>query len=725
MIRGWLYDVFALPDKIVLWVKNKKLYRIEKNWTPSIYVAADNRYRLNQIQKNPSVNELVKQYEWVKRFEKVSDTEKTKVLKIQLKNSKNVQKLANRIQSFSKFGIHRLYNVDIPPEQLYLYENDLFVLGKYEIDDSWKDMSSIKDTDYKIPSFTKINLRITANSKRKIPSFRDKIKSIQINKILLESDSEEEIIINCVRTIKKIDPDFIITEKGDTWDIPFLAHRAFKNKILHKAVLGRENIPLSIPHNDGTSYYSYGQVHFKPHAAILPGRIHIDKSNCFIWNNEHSMEGLYEIARTCRLPLQNAARASIGKCMSSVQFYNAEQRKLLVPWKPTVSEIFKTRMELLVGDRGGLILEPKIGVFENVGEVDFASLFGNIMLKKNISAETINCKCCPDSRNLVPDLGYRICKREGIVPQSLKLLLDKREEYTKLIASTKDSKKLEMYKKRKAALKWILVTSFGYLGFNNAKFGRIDAHMAVCAFARQILLKSIKIAESEGFEILHGIVDSMWIHKKNSTKKDYERIRDKIKKKTGFDLSLEVYNWIVFAESKNEKIVPVPNRYFGAKQNGKLKIRGIATRRHDTPRLFHQCQMDILNLFAKCKNATEIRQAISRARNIQNYYKTLITKHKVTLEDLVIINRVTRGTDQHKSKTIQSDAVNQLKWQGRSVMPGQKIHYIISDYTRKAKRVTPVEIMECVKYDEKKYSELLNDACESVIGPFLAKKLKN
>jgi hypothetical protein len=29
------------------------------------------------------------------------------------------------------------------------------------------------------------------------------------------------------------------------------------------------------------------------------------------------------------------------------------------------------------------------------------------------------------------------------------------------------------------SLKWILVTSFGYLGFNNAKFGRIDAHIAV------------------------------------------------------------------------------------------------------------------------------------------------------------------------------------------------------------------------------------------------------
>lgn len=81
--------------------------------------------------------------------------------------------------------------------------------------------------------------------------------------------------------------------------------------------------------------------------------------------------------------------------------------------------------------------------------------------------------------------------------------------------STTDSKLKKIYDARQTALKWVLVTSFGYLGFNNAKFGRIDAHIAVCAFDRQILLQTIRIAESHGFEILHAIVDSIWIQKKN------------------------------------------------------------------------------------------------------------------------------------------------------------------------------------------------------------------
>jgi len=552
------------------------------------------------------------------------------------------------------------------------------------------------------------------------PDITDKIESIQINDVTLQSDSEEKIILDCVEMIKDIDPDYIITEKGDSWDFPFLAQRAAENNISDKLVLGREkNHTISKPKREGTSYFSYGQIHFKPTATKLLGRIHVDKSNCFLWTHEHSLQGIYEISRTCRLPLQTAARASIGKCMSSIQFYNATKRGLLIPWKPIVSEIFKSRIDLLIGDRGGLILEPRIGVHENVGEVDFASLFGNIMLKKNISAETIDCKCCPDSENIVPELGYHICKKQGIIPQSLKLLLDKRQRYTELIETTKDEKKIKIYKERKTALKWILVTSFGYLGFNNAKFGRIDAHMAVCAFARQLLLQAIKIAEKNQFKVLHGIVDSLWVYKKDATRNDYDDIRRQIADKTGFDLSLDVYNWIVFVSSKENKIVPVPNRYFGANQNSELKLRGIETRRHDTPEFFNSCQHEILNLLASCKNVSEIRQAIPKAKLIQEKYRKRLFEHKVPLEDLVFTNRVTRGTGEHKSNTIQADAVNQLKWAGRSIVPGQKIRYVIRDYSRKiSKRVVPIEIAESKKYDVKRYSELLDECCKSIIEPF-------
>jgi len=161
------------------------------------------------------------------------------------------------------------------------------------------------------------------------------------------------------------------------------------------------------------------------------------------------------------------------------------------------------------------------------------------------------------------------------------------------------------------------------------------------------------------------------------------------------------------------------NRYFGALDNGELKIRGIEARRHDTPRFFKECQLEILNLFSSCKTISDIKSAISEAKVIQKKYENRLMQNKIPLEDLAITNKVTRGTGQHKSKTIQADAVNQLKWHGRSVEAGQKIRYIIHDYSRKiSKRVVPIEIAKENSYDAKRYCDLLNECCKSVIEPF-------
>jgi len=56
-------------------------------------------------------------------------------------------------------------------------------------------------------------------------------------------------------------------------------------------------------------------------------------------------------------------------------------------------------------------------------------------------------------------------------------------------------------------------------------------------------------------------------------------------------------------------------------------------------------------------------------------------------------------------------------WEGCNIEPGQKIRYMINDYTRKiSHRVMPIEFAQ--KYDAKKYSELLDECCKSILEPF-------
>ena len=91
----------------------------------------------------------------------------------------------------------------------------------------------------------------------------------------------------------------------------------------------------------------------------------------------------------------------------------------------------------------------------------------------------------------------------------------------------------EIYNKRQCALKWILVTCFGYLGYRNAKFGTVDGHISVCAFGRHAFLKAVHIAEKKGFSVIHGIVDSLWLRKVGATTREYVELCREISGKIG------------------------------------------------------------------------------------------------------------------------------------------------------------------------------------------------
>lgn len=738
MISGWLFDAYALNGSMIFWIKkdnSSTTIRVEdKSWNHKIYVASE-KSLLKSVIENNEILSMVKEYHFISKYELITDTKKSQVLELELKDPTYALKLAKKIEKMGRFGQSRLYNVDILPEQSYFYEHDVFPLMKCKVHVSnstlnWIDNEDdVWSTEYELPLFNNIHLKVYPKTKEgRIPRFTDVIALVSIQKGDTSKDtiyiqgSEIDILYQLVKEVEKINSDFILTEYGDSFTFPYLTYRSEINQV--NLVLDREGIPLCKPKKDGTSYFSYGRMYFKPLATKLLGRIHIDTDNSFVLN-ESGLQGLYELARICRLPLHSASRASIGKCMSSLQFYNAMRNNILIPWKPTLAEHPKSLGDLLIADRGGLIFEPIMGAHEKVAELDFVSLYPTIMFKKNISAETVICNCCSHSKLRVPELlNYHICeKRRGIVPLSLEILLKKRAHYKDKRNSTTDPELKRIYDARQTALKWVLVTSFGYLGFNNAKFGRIDAHIAVCAFDRQILLQTVRIAESQGFKILHAIVDSIWIQKKNVVNNDYKSLKTEIENKTGFPISLEgIYKWIVFVPSKSNTILPVSNRYFGVFEDGTVKMRGIEARRHDTAEFFSNVQQGILNIMSEANSIKEVRDLMPKVRKFFQLHLELLRYKKVPINDLVLTKRISKDVDEYENRnTVELDALLQLKHAGKSLKSGQILKYVLTDYYRKnsRKRSIPVELINSkTVYDAKRYSELLVETCNSVTEPF-------
>ncbi|MEW6603124.1 MAG: DNA polymerase domain-containing protein [Thermoproteota archaeon] len=727
---GWLFDIYPLEDRMVFWIKqwDGSTVRLEDSWTPSIYVATDDRTIFKAILEDAAAMQFVKDHDFVSRQEKVTDLDRTIVLKLVLSDSAKGPATARRIERLGRFGEFRLYNVDVPPAQSYLYQHDLFSMaycGAHPKNSNliWELQDDVWDTKYKLHDFKKIYLGVKVQKKGGLPKFTDRIDTVVIkdgnDTYEISNISEADLLADLESTVTRLDPDFVFTQDGDTFLFPYLISRAEQNGT--RISLSRDCIPLIHPAKEGTSYFSYGKIHFKPTATRIYGRVHIDLHNSFIWD-EAAMQGIYEIARICRMPLHTAARASIGRCMSSLQFYHATKKGILIPWKPTLAEHFKTYQELLVADRGGFVFEPEIGVHEKVAEFDFASLYANIMMKKNLSAETVRCECCPDSKKRVPELDYNICERRlGIVPISLKILIEKRAEYKKLRNAEKDPVQKRIYDERQNALKWILVTSFGYLGFNNAKFGRIDAHIAVCAFDRHVFLQASRIAERLGFRVLHGIVDSFWLQKRNVTRNDYLELKDTIERETGFEISFEgIYKWIAFVHSKESNKLPVANRYFGAFEDGSLKIRGIEARRHDTPQLFRKFQVEVLKIMAGGDTIAEVKALMPQVQDVFDKYAQLLRDGQVPMDELVFVKNVSKDADQHSERnTIENDALSRLAKEGKMLKAGQTLRYVISGYGKKARRATPLELVnERTAFDPGRYIQLLAQTCNSVTEPF-------
>ena len=392
-----------------------------------------------------------------------------------------------------------------------------------------------------------------------------------------------------------------------------------------------------------------------------------------------------------------------------MQVYEAYRRGILIPWRKQTPEQFKTALQVLKADRGGHIFEPKVGVHEHVGEVDFSSLYPNIISEFNISPETVLCRCCPDSKKRVPVLNYTICeKKRGLIPDVVKPLIVKKTLYKG------DPQK----KGRRALLKWVLVTCFGYLGYKNARFGRIECHESVTAFAREILLESMHTAEEKGFEVLHGIVDSLWL-KKKAPREEFEELCEKISRNIGIPLELEgMYSWIVFLPS--DLGIGALNRYYGV-IDGELKARGIELRRRDQPIIIKKMQEAILVELAQAKSKKEFFRKIPDAIDVVREYVYAILKGDVNLEDLVISIGISRRLEDYKVSNLSVAALKKLKKEGVELHPGQTIQYVIRDWrARKIRdRVSIPGLMEDTIYDREKYAELLIRAAHHMLSPFV------
>jgi DNA polymerase-2 len=486
-----------------------------------------------------------------------------------------------------------------------------------------------------------------------------------------------------------------------------------------------------------------------------------------------------------------------------MQLARAVADGILIPWRKAEPEHFKTAAELLTIDKGGLTFMPPIGLHTQVAEVDFASMYPTIMAIHNISPETVNCSCClgkgakggkavasgqwpvvssfltgnhglplvlpsipvrPTRRvacnwpvsgnNLVPETGYRLChRREGLVPRTLRPILALRE-HLKARAKELPPAEAAPYKQRQTALKWMLVTCFGYLGYKNARFGKIEAHEAVTAYGRDKLLCAKETFEAAGFTVLHGLTDCLWVQKPGVDSRrggpacppsdgrsqgcaptrgnslsltatqygaELEDLCAQVFRVTGVKLALEgVYRWIYFMASKQDPQRPVATRYFGVFADGSLKVRGLMCRRRDTPPFVRRAQEAMLAKMAEAATPGELAALRPELEEMAEGFRQRLREGGINPRELVITRVLSQPVADYKVDTPTALAARQLEAAGIHIQPGEKVRYVHREGKRGPKecRVAAAPFLETLDgYDTTFYLELLERALEEVMLP--------
>ncbi|GAA0262652.1 type B DNA-directed DNA polymerase [Halobacterium noricense] len=467
-----------------------------------------------------------------------------------------------------------------------------------------------------------------------------------------------------------------------------------------------------------STYSSYGRVGHSPARYNVPGRAIIDESNTFFYG-ETNLDGVLDLVSRSNKPVQELAWASIGNVLTAIQICEAHDRGVLVPWNSWRHEFYKPMGTLHDADRGGFIFAPEVGLHENVHELDFSSLYPNIICTRNVSPDVIRCDCHSDREDVL-GLGYSICDEQGYLVDVLQPLVDDRDEIKTDIRREQqrevpDQNRLDELEGRSAALKWILVACFGYQGFSNAKFGRIECHEAINAFAREILLTAKQRLEAGGWRVVHGIVDSIWVTPdpdvSDDERESLETLAAEITDTVEIRLEYEAeYEWVAFVPQR-ESDAGALTKYFG-KVTGKdeFKIRGIEARQRSTPEFIEDVQRDCLEILGQTQSPDAVISRLERAISE-------LHAGDVDSDQLVERNRVSKPVEAYTQYTQNVAALERARDQDLAVHPGQDVEYVVVDDEKTSRERVALAHEETDQYDPSYYETRLVRAVESVVSP--------
>jgi len=718
----WLWGIDAAGNRVLIIDGNFKpyFYAVLKESAIPEKVAEEIQSRKNEFPLILKTEPLQKEY-----FGKPVNT-----LKVTVQNPDETPKYAKALKNFE--GVEKCLEDDIRFSMRHLIDSEASPCEWHDVEVEPVEVSSKAQVDkvYSAKSFPKrlgrmeapklrvLGFSTVCYSEKGMPKpDKDPVVMISVatntgddRQFVSKNHDDRLVIRGFVDYVRRFDPDVIVGFDTNHQDWPYLIERAKKLGLElyvdrvetdphtsvygHVSVTGRANVDLfdfsdELPQVklktlekvadyigimnldkrmmiEDIEYATYWEDEEK-RATLL--RFSRENAQCVMGVADVMLDFAMQLSALVGLPLDHVGTAAVGFRVESYLMRNARKMGELIPKRverPYIPYV------------GGLVLEPKIGMHENVAVVDFKAMYPNLMIAYNVSPDTYLPPEEPESStgaNMAPGTKHRFRKQPSGFYKGILSSLIKERDTVRSNLERLDPKSSEhrVFDARQRAIKVITNATYGYAGWIGARWYIKPVAEAAAAWGRYTIQETIEMARELGLEVVYGDTDSIFI--KHEPEK-VARLTQEIGKKSGLEIRPDkIYVRILFTEAKK--------RYCGLLPNGQLDIVGLEVIRGDWADAARKSQERVLEILLKDRSS---KRAVKSACQ---YIADLRAK-KVPYKDLIIWKSLTKPVDEYAVKAPHVEAAKLLKKEGWELSAGDKVGYVVTTCTgRLYTRVKP------------------------------------
>ena len=564
--------------------------------------------------------------------------------------------------------------------------------------------------------------------------------------IFYDETKEKEMILDTFELIEKY--PLLITYNGDGFDLPYLYNRA------NRLGIDRQKNPLYMMRDSATltdgvhldlyrtmsnrafQIYAFGQKYsdfsLNSVAKGLLGEKKIDYGvelgnltlyqtanycqndarityNLTSFNNDLLMNLLIVISRIARMPIDDISRMGVSQWIRSLLYYEHRQNGILIPRRQELdNRSSDVSNDAIIKDkkfRGGLVVEPQVGIHFDVTVMDFASLYPSIIKVKNLSYETVRCSHDECKKNTIPQTNHWVCtKKNGLTAVLIGSLRDLRVNYYKNMAKkdTLTAEERQLFTVVSQALKVILNASYGVMGAEIFPLYFLPAAEATTATGRHIILSTINKCKESGIDVLYGDTDSLFV--KKPTPKQIEDIITRAKIDHNVELEIDKeYRYVVLSSRKKN--------YLGVTKNGKVDVKGLTGKKSHTPPFIKTLFYELLDILSEIKTIEEFERAKNKISDKISECARKVQAKEIPLQDMAFkvmlskaLNEYTKTIPQHIRAAKQLESIREIK-------KGDIISYV---KILNKPGVKPIEMARKSEIDSSKYMEFMESMLDQI-----------